>query len=108
MPFYLQILLLIVAFIVFVVLAIYAGGLGVRRMCFKIIAEMEEARAFSAAKAIKLQEQRKNIFRVGTGNIRPKALNILIADKIVIKTGSGKYYLDKDKLAQAKSTIGKK
>jgi hypothetical protein len=108
MPFYLQILLLIVAFIVFVVLAIYAGGLGVRRMCFKIIAEMEEARAFSAAKAIKLQEQRKNIFRVGTGNIRPKALNILIADKIVIKTGSGKYYLDKDKLAQAKSSVGKK
>ena len=108
MPFYLQILLLLAAFIVFVVLAIYAGGLGVRRMCFKIIAEMEEARAFSAAKAIKLQEQRKNIFRVGTGNIRPKALNILIADKIVIKTGSGKYYLDKDKLAQAKSTIGKK
>ena len=108
MPVYLQILLLFVAFIVFVVLAIYAGGLGVRRMCFKIIAEMEDARAFSAAKAIKLQEQRKNIFRVGTGNIRPKALGILIADKIVIKTGGGKYYLDKDKLAQAKSTIGKK
>ena len=108
MPFYLQILLLIVAFIVFVVLAMYAGGLGVRRMCFKIIAEMEEARSFSAAKAIKLQEQRKNIFRVGTGNIRPKALNILIADKIVIKAGNGKYYLDKDKLAQAKSSVGKK
>jgi hypothetical protein len=108
MPVYLQILLLFVAFIVFVVLAMYAGGLGVRRMCFKIIAEMEEARAFSAAKAIKLQKERKNFFRVGTGNIRPKALNILITDKIVIKTGSGKYYLDKDKLAQAKSTIDKK
>ena len=107
MPLYLQILLLLVAFIVFVVLAMYAGGLGVRRTCFKIIAEMEEAGAFSAARAIKLQEQRKNIFRVGTGNIRPKALNILIADKIVIKTGSGKYYLDKDKLAQAKSSVGK-
>jgi len=107
MPVYLQILLLFIAFIVFVVLAMYAGGLGVRRMCFKIIAEMEEARAFSAAKAIKLQEERKNFFRVGTGNIRPKALNILIADKIVVKTGSGKYYLDKDKLAQVKSTIGK-
>src|SRR5664280_344595 len=107
MPFYLQILLLLAAFIVFVVLAMYAGGLGVRRMCFKIIAEMEEARAFSAAKAIKLQEERKNFFRVGTGNIRPKALNILIADKIVVKTGNGKYYLDKDKLAQMKSTIGK-
>ena len=107
MPVYLQILLLLAAFIVFVVLAMYAGGLGVRRMCFKIIAEMEEARAFSAAKAIKLQEERKNFFRVGTGNIRPKALNILIADKIVVKTGNGKYYLDKDKLAQMKSTIGK-
>ena len=107
MPVYLQILLLIVAFIVFFVLAIYVGGLGVRRMCFKIIAEMEDACAFSAAKAIKLQEERKNIFRVGTGNIRPKALHILLADKIVAKTGSGKYYLDKEKLAQAKSTMGK-
>jgi hypothetical protein len=108
MPIYLQIILLVVAFVVFVVLVMYAGGLGVRRTCFKIIAEMEDAGAFSAAKAIKLQEERKNFFRVGTGNIRPKALNILIADKIVIKTGSGKYYLDKDKLAQAKSSVGKK
>ncbi len=107
MPVYLQIFLLIVAFIVFVVLVMYAGGLGVRRMCFKIIAEMEESRAFSEAKAIKLQEERKNFFRVGTGNIRPKALQILLADKIAIKTGGGKYYLDEDKLAQMKSTIGK-
>ncbi len=108
MPVYLQVILLFVAFIVFVVLAMYVGGLAVRRMCFKIIAEMEEAKAFSAAKAIKLQEERKNFFRVGTGNIRPKALHILLTDKIVLKTGSGKYYLDKEKLAQAKSTIGVK
>ena len=108
MPIYLQILLLFVAFIVFVMLAMYLGGLGVRRMCFKIIAEMEEAKAFSAAKAIKLQEERKNLFRVGTGNIRPKALHILLNDKIVVKTSSGKYYLDKDKLAQAKSPEDKK
>jgi hypothetical protein len=101
MPVYLQILLLFVAFIVFVVLTIYVGGLGVRRMCFKIIAEMKDACAFSVAKAIKLQEERKNFFRVGTGNIRPKALHILLTDKIVVKTGSGKYYLDRDKLAQA-------
>jgi hypothetical protein len=107
MPIYLQIFLLLAAFIVFVVLVMYAGGLGVRRMCFKIIAEMEEARAFKEVKAIKLPDERKNFFRVGTGNIRTKALNLLIADKIVIKTGSGKYYLDKEKLAQAKSTIGK-
>ena len=109
MPVYLQIILMVVAFVVFVVLVMYAGGLGVRRMCFKIIAEMEEAKAFKEARAVKLQDQRKNFFRVGIGgNIRPKALNLLIADKIVIKTNSGKYYLDKDKLAQAKAQLDSK
>jgi len=105
MPVYLQIILLVVAFVVFVVLIMYAGGLGVRRMCFKIIAEMEEARAFKEAKAIKLQDERKNFFRVGVKNIRPKALNLLIADGLVIKTNNGKYYLDKEKLAQAKAQL---
>ena len=108
MPIYLQIIILVVAFVVFVVLVIYAGGLGVRRMCFKIIAEMEEARAFKEAQAVKLQDERKNFFRVGTGNIRPKALNLLIADGLVIKTNNGKYYLDKEKLAQAKAQLGSK
>jgi hypothetical protein len=100
---YLQILLLIATFIIFVMLIIYLGGLGVRRMCFKIIAEMEEARAFKESRAVKLQDERKNFFRVGMGNIRPKALNLLIADGLVIKTNNGKYYLDKDKVARAKA-----
>jgi hypothetical protein len=108
MPIYLQIFLLIAAFIVFVVFALYAGGLGVRRTCFKIITEMEEARAFKEAKAIKLQDERKNFFRAGVKNIRPKALNLLIADGLVIKTNNGKYYLDKEKLAQAKAQLGYK
>ena len=108
MPIYLQIILLVVAFVVFVVLVMYAGGLGVRRMCFKIIAEMEEARAFKEAKAIKLQDERKNFFRVGVKNIRPKALNLLIAYGLVIKTNNGKYYLDKEKLTQAKAQLGSK
>jgi hypothetical protein len=107
MPIYLQIILLIAAFIIFVVAAMYLTGLGLRRVCFKIIAEMEEAGAFSEKKAIALQDQRKNIFRVGTNNMRPKALGLLITDKLVIKAPSGKYYLDKEKLAEMKSTIGK-
>jgi hypothetical protein len=108
MPIFLQILLWIAAFIIFVMLIIYMGGLGVRRTCFKIIAEMEEALAFKESRAIKLQDERKNFFRVGTGNIRPKALNLLIADGLVIKTNNGKYYLDKEKLAQAKDQLGSK
>ncbi len=107
MPLYLQILLLIVGFIVFVVLLMLMTGWGIRRVCFKIIAEMEDARAFSAGKAMALQDERKNFFRVGTGNLRPKALNLLISDGLVIKTGNGKYYLDKEKLAAVKNTISK-
>jgi hypothetical protein len=106
MPIYLQILLWIAAFIIFVMLIIYMGGLGVRRMCFKIVAEMEAARAFKESRSVKLQDERKNFFRVGTGNIRPKALNLLIADGLVIKTNNGKYYLDKEKLTQMKAMMG--
>jgi hypothetical protein len=107
MPVYLQIPLLIVAIVIFFVLAMLASGWGIRRICFKIIAELEEARAFSAAKAIALIDSRSNFFKVGTGNLRPKALNVLIADKIVVKTGNGKYYLDKDKLAEIKARTRK-
>jgi hypothetical protein len=105
MPVYLQIILLVAAFIAFVGLIIYMGGLAVQRTCLKIIAEMEEARAYKEARAVELKDERKNFFRVGVKNIRPKALKLLIADGLVIKTNNGKYYLDKEKLAQAKAQL---
>ena len=105
MPVYLQIILLVATFITIVILFLYMGGLAVRRTCLKIIAEMEEARAFKESRAVEIQGERKNFFRVGTKNIRPKALNLLIADGLVIKTNNGKYYLDKEKLAQAKAQL---
>jgi len=74
----------------------------VRRVCFKIIAEMEEDRSFSAKRQYRFQDERKNFFRIGTKNLRPKALGILIADGLVIKAPSGKYYLAKEKLAAMK------
>ncbi|MEN6509092.1 MAG: hypothetical protein ABFD63_09995 [Smithella sp.] len=107
MSIYLQITLLIAVFIVFVFAAMYFTGLGLRRVCFKLIAEMEEAGAFKASKAIKLQDERKNFFRVGTGNLRPRALHLLISDKLVVKTPDGKYYLDKEKLAEMRNNIHK-
>ncbi len=105
MPVYLQILLLVAAFVAIVVLILYMGGLAVQKTCLKIIAEMEEARAFKEARAVAIQDERKNFFRVGVKNIRPKALNLLIADGLVIKTNNGKYYLDKEKLSQAKAQL---
>ena len=108
MPLYLQIILLVAALIAFIVFVLYMGGLAVQKTCLKIIAELEEARAFKEARAMKIQDERKNIFRVGTKNIRPKALNLLIADGLVIKTNNGKYYLDKEKVAQAKAQLDSK
>lgn len=105
MPVYLQILMFAAVFIAIIVLFLYMGGLAVRRTCFEIIAEMEAARAFKESRAMEIQDERKNFFRVGTKNIRPKALNLLIADGLVIKTANGKYYLDKEKLAQAKAQL---
>lgn len=107
MSIYLQIILLVAAFIVFVLAAMYFAGLGLRRGCFKMIAELEEAGAFKASKAIKLQDERKNFFQVGTGNLRPRALQLLISDKLVVKTPEGKYYLDKEKLAEMRSKLKK-
>lgn len=108
MPVYLQIVLLAAIFIAIVIVFLYIGGLAVRRASLQIIAEMEAARAFKEGRAIKIQDERKNFFRVGTKNIRPRALNLLIADGLVIKTGNGKYYLDKEKLAQAKEQLNAK
>ena len=108
MPVYLQIILLVAALIVIVVIFLYMGGLAIQKTCLKIIAEMEEARAFKEGRAVEIQDERKNFFRVGTKNIRPKALNLLISDGLVIKTNNGKYYLDKEKLAQAKVQLDSK
>ncbi len=102
MPVYLQILALAAAFVVFVVVAMYVTGLGLRRVCFKIIAELEKEGALKASRAIRLQDERQNFFRVGTGNLRPQALQLLITDGLVLKTPEGKYYLDTDKLAEMK------
>ncbi len=105
MPVYLQILLLAIAFIAIIITFLYVGGLAVRKTCLKIIAEMEEARAFKEGRAMEIQDERENFFRVGTKNIRPRALKLLIDDGLVIKTNNGKYYLDKEKLAQAKAQL---
>jgi hypothetical protein len=107
MPIYLQIILLFAAAIIFFFLLMLIAGWGIRKYCFQIIAEMEEQKAFSSGSAVNLPDVRGNFFKMGLGNYRPKALNVLLADKIVIKTGGGKYYLDKEKLSQVKSTIGK-
>ena len=104
MPIYLQIILIIIAVIVFYFLTLLATGLGIRKLCFTIIWEMEDQGAASASNAVHLTDKRCNFLKIGFGNYRPKALEILITDKIVIKTSSGKYFLNKEKLAEIKAS----
>ena len=82
------------------VLPRYLSGLGIRRLCFKIIEEMEEKNAFNVAKAVKLQEKRGNILSLGTKNLHNRALNVLISEGLVIKTSNNKYYLDIEKITE--------
>ncbi|MBP7763870.1 MAG: hypothetical protein KA113_01630 [Syntrophaceae bacterium] len=105
MPVYLQIILLLVGFVVFVLLAMYAAGWGLRRVCFKILAELEEAGAVKASRAVRLQDERKNFFRVGTGNLRPRAVGLLLKDGLIVKTGDNKYYLDREKVAAMRGKL---
>jgi hypothetical protein len=105
MPVYIQIILIVIAIVIFYFVMLYIAGLGIRRLCFKIISEMEEANAFNAARAIELPEGRRNFFRVGTGNLRPRALTVLLTEGIIVKAGGGRYYLNKEKLAEMKSKL---
>lgn len=85
----------------------YVTGLGLQRVCFKIIAELKKPGHLVRVRRLNFR-MNENFFRVGTGNLRAqKALGVLIADGLVIKTGGGKYYLDKDKLAEMRTKIGK-
>jgi hypothetical protein len=107
MPVFMQIILLFIGAVIFFFLLMLIAGWGIRKYCFMIIAEMEEQNAFNASSAVSLPDKRGNFFKMGAANYRPKALNVLLADKIVIKTGDGKYYLNKDKLAAVKAQVGK-
>ncbi|HPO35710.1 MAG TPA: hypothetical protein PLG80_06635 [Syntrophales bacterium] len=105
MPIYVQILLFALGFILFVLVAMYLSGLGMRRICLSIVAELEAARAFNEKTAVAVQDERKNFFRVGTKNLRPQALQVLLQEGIVAKAPSGKYYLRREKLEEIKEKM---
>jgi hypothetical protein len=104
MPVYLQLILIFFGVIVFFFASMLVAGMGIRKLCFKIIAHMEEQGAMSAGRAINIQDQRGNFFKMGLSNYRPKAVQMLLADGVIVKTGDGKYYLNKDKLAAIKKS----
>ncbi|MCX7982341.1 MAG: hypothetical protein N2572_05460 [Syntrophales bacterium] len=102
MPIFVQIILLLIGFGLFVFVVLYLSGLGLKRICLSIISELEAARAFNEKSAIPIQDRRKNFFLVGTKNLRPQALKVLIQDGLVVRTPNGKFYLVREKLKEAR------
>ena len=104
MPESIQIVIGILVLIVVYVLTMIGVSWWTRRICLRIIAELEEKGAYNATTAVTLPYEKVNYFNIGYRDYRPRALHSLMANEIVIRTFSGQYYLNKEKLAAIKNS----
>jgi len=58
-----------------------------------IIKDLEQKEAIDPSSAVDLPYSRKNMFRIGTRDYRPKVLQFMTLNGIVGVTTDGKYYL---------------
>ena len=65
----------------------------IKRAFFVIIKDLERQEAFDPSSAVKLPYAKAALFRFGTRDFRPKALEYLIQGDIVGVTEGGEYYL---------------
>jgi len=100
MPLIVEVLLIFFGCALFFLVAAYFSGLGLKRVCMRILRELKDARAFNEKSAVYVQDERRNFFLVGTKNLRPRAIKILMEEGFVIKTPNGKYYLNREKLKE--------
>lgn len=67
--------------------------LKIQATCKAIIRDLENRKAFSPETAVLLPYEKPQPLRIGTRDYRPKAIEALIQSGVIIKTGSGRYYL---------------
>jgi len=89
----LQIVFGILVLMAVFVLTQWAVAFRIKRACRHIIQDLETRQAVDAESAVALPYARKDFFRIGIKDFRPKALESLVAASIVSHTGDGKYYL---------------
>ena len=58
-----------------------------------IIKDLEQKGAIDPSSAVDLPYSRKNMFRIGTRDYRPKVLEFMTLNNIVGVTANGRYYL---------------
>jgi hypothetical protein len=74
-----------------------------RQTYLSIVKDLEKNEALDISSAIEVPYAKKGMFRIGMRDYRPKAIEHMIANNIIGKTDSGKYYL-KDKSVGRVST----
>jgi hypothetical protein len=95
MPESLQILLGILFLIAVYVLTRFGEAWRIRRASLFIIRDLEKRKAFDPEGAAELLYAKKDLFRMGMRDFKPRALESLVHDGILGKTESGRYYLKK-------------
>ncbi len=69
-------------------------GWRIRRTSKNILRDLDHKKAFDPAAAVELPYAKRNIFKIGLRDFRPKALEALVQAGLVGMT-AGKYYLKK-------------
>jgi hypothetical protein len=103
MPESMQIIIGILAVLIVYILSMLGAGWWTRRVCLKIIRELEEKGALNAPTAVALPYDKIKYFKISYRDYRPKALKSLVMSEVVCRTFSGQYYLNKDKLSELKN-----
>jgi hypothetical protein len=68
-------------------------GWRIRRTSRNILRDLDFKKAFDPATAIELPYAKRNIFKIGLRDFRPKAVASLVQADVVGMTAAGKYYL---------------
>lgn len=102
MPESMQIIISVVIILIVCILAMLGTGWWTKRVCLKIIKELETKGAINTTTAVSLPYANSTLFKIGYRDYRPKALESLILSEVACKTSSSQYYLNKEKLAEGK------
>lgn len=68
-----------------------------RRAYTTVLKDLEQREAFDPSSAVELPYTKVGIFRMGTRDYRPKAVQYMIQTGVAVMTADGKYYLREGK-----------
>ncbi|MFZ0447692.1 MAG: hypothetical protein WAL98_00490 [Desulfatiglandaceae bacterium] len=99
-----QIILAIFFLVGVYILTRYGITWRIRRASLFIIRDLEKRKALDPESAVELPYGKKELFKVGIRDYKPRALESLIHDGVLGKTENGMYYL-KRRLEDLRSNI---